>query len=94
MIRARLLMLFPPNDSLCANTNMRKVTLNIEDSLLHALRRKAIDTKQSMSDLVNDALEASLQEDLEDIKSWEDRKDDETYGYEEFVKLLQKDGVL
>ena len=73
---------------------MRKVTLNIEDSLLHALRRKAIDTKQSMSDLVNDALEASLQEDLEDIKSWEDRKDDETYGYEEFVKLLQKDGVL
>jgi len=47
-----------------------------------------------MSDLVNDALEASLHEDLEDIKSWEDRKDEETYGYEEFVKLLQKDGVL
>ena len=47
-----------------------------------------------MSDLVNDALEASLHEDLEDIKSWEDRKDEETYGCEEFVKLLQKDGVL
>ena len=73
---------------------MPKVTLNIEDSLLHALRRKAVDTKQSMSDLVNDALEASLHEDLEDIKSWEDRKDEEIYGYEEFVKLLQKDGVL
>jgi metal-responsive CopG/Arc/MetJ family transcriptional regulator len=79
---------------LCGNTNMPKVTLNIEDSLLNALRRKAVDTKQSMSDLVNDALKASLQEDLEDIKSWEDRKDEETYGYEEFVKLLQKDGVL
>ena len=73
---------------------MPEVTLNIEDLLLHVLRRKAVDTKQSMSDLVNDALEASLQEDLEDIKSWEDRKDEETYGYEEFVKLLQKDGVL
>ena len=73
---------------------MPKVTLNIEDSLLHAFRLKSSATKQSMSDLVNDALEASLQEDLEDIKSWEDRKDDETYGYEEFVKLLQKDGVL
>ena len=73
---------------------MPKVTLNIEDSLLHALRQKAVDTKQSMSDLVNDALEASLHEDLEDIKSWEDRKDEETYGCEEFVKLLQKDGVL
>ena len=79
---------------LCGNTNMPKVTLNIEDSLLHALRQKAVDTKQSMSDLVNDALEASLQEDLEVIKSREDRKDEETYGYEEFFKSLQKDGVL
>ena len=73
---------------------MPRVTVHLEDSLLHALRRKAVDTNQSMSCLVNDALKASLQEDLEDIKSWEDRKDEETYGYEEFVKLLQKDGVL
>ena len=69
---------------------MPKVTLNIEDSLLHALRQKAVDTKQSMSDLVNDALEASLQEDLEDIKSWEDRKDDETYGYESLLSHSKK----
>ena len=79
---------------LCGNTNMPKVTLNIEDSLLQAIRLKAVDTKQSMSDLVNDALEASFQEDLEDIKSWDDRKDEGTYGYEELVKSLQKDGVL
>ena len=73
---------------------MPRVTLHLEDFLFQAIRLKAADTKQSMSDLVNDALEASLQEDLEDIKSWEERKDEETYGYEEFVKLLQKDGVL
>ena len=41
---------------------MRKVTLNIEDSLLHALRRKAADTKQSMSELVNDSLEVYFEE--------------------------------
>ena len=73
---------------------MPRVTVHLEDSLLHALRQKAVNTNQSMSGLVNDALEVSLQEDLEDIKSWEDRKDEETYGYEEFVNLLQKDGVL
>ena len=73
---------------------MPGVTVHLEDSLLHAFRLKSSATKQSMSDLVNDALEASLHEDLEHIKSWEDRKDEETYGYEEFVKLLQKDGVL
>ena len=73
---------------------MPRVTVHLEDSLLLALRRKAADNKQSMTDLVNDALGASLHEDLEDIKSWEDRKDEVTYEYEEFVKLLQKDGAL
>ena len=53
---------------------MPRVTVRLEDSLHQALRRKAVDTNQSMSDLVNYALEASLHEDLEDIKSWEDRK--------------------
>lgn len=41
---------------------MPKVTLNIEDSLLHALRRKAADTKQSMSELANDSLEVYFEE--------------------------------
>ena len=73
---------------------MPKITLNLEDTILEALKRKASETKQSMSELVNDALKASLQEDLEDIKSWEERKGEDTYDYEEFVELLKKDGVL
>ena len=73
---------------------MTKSTLYLEDSIHQALRLKAAETKQSMSELVNDALKASLQEDLEDIKSWRERKDEETYGYEEFVELLEKDGIL
>jgi len=31
----------------------------------------------SCQELVNDDLKASLQEDLEDIKSWEERKDED-----------------
>ena len=73
---------------------MTKSTLYLEDSAHQALRLKAAETKQSMSELVNDALKASLQEDLEDIKSWRERKDEETYGYEKFVELLKKDGIL
>ena len=73
---------------------MTKSTLYLEDSIHQALRLKAAETKQSMSELVNDALKACLQEDLEDIKSWRERKDEETYGYEEFVELLKKDGIL
>ena len=48
---------------------MPKVTLNLEDAILQALKLKSSETKQSISELVNDALKASLQEDLEDIKS-------------------------
>jgi hypothetical protein len=73
---------------------MTKSTLYLDNRVHQALKLKAAATKQSMSELVNDALKASLQEDLEDIKSWRERKDEETYGYEEFVGLLKKDGVL
>ena len=73
---------------------MPKITLNLEDTILQALKLKASETKQSMSELVNDALKASLQEDLEDIKSWEERKGEETYSYEEFLELLNKEQVI
>ena len=70
---------------------MPKVTLNLEDAILQALKLKSSETKQSISELVNDALKASLQEDLEDIKSWEDRKGEDTYDYEEFLELHKKE---
>jgi hypothetical protein len=73
---------------------MHKITLNLEDTNLKALKLKATETNQSMSKLVNDALKASLQEDLEDIKSWEERKGEDTYSYKEFLGLLKKEQVI
>ena len=73
---------------------MPKITLNLEDTILQALKLKASETKQSIAELVNDALKASLQEDLEDIKSWEERKGEDTYDYEEFLELLKKEQVI
>ena len=73
---------------------MPKVTLNLEDTILQVLKLKSSETKQSMSELVNDALKASLQQDLEDIKSWEERKGEETYSYEGFLELLNKEQVI
>ena len=70
---------------------MPTITLNLEDTILQALKLKSSETKQSMSELVNDALKASLQEDLEDIKSWEDRKGEDTYDHDEFLELLKKE---
>jgi len=47
-----------------------------------------------MSDLVNEALEANLLEDLEDIEVWRERRNDPRVGFEDFVRQLEKDGVL
>ena len=73
---------------------MPKISLNLEDTILKALKLKVTETNQSMSELVNDALKASLQEDLEDIKFWEERKGEDTYGYEEFLELLKKEQLI
>ena len=47
-----------------------------------------------MSDLVNDALKASLLEDLDDIADWREPKNDDTVGFEDFVTMLKEDGVI
>ena len=73
---------------------MPKITLNLDNTILQALKLKASETNQSMSELVNDALKAGLQEDLEDIKSWGERKGEDKYSYEEFLELLNKEQVI
>lgn len=73
---------------------MSKATLYLNDSIHQALRLKAAETRQSMSDLVNDALSALLSEDLEDIADWKKRRKEKTIGYEEFLQQLKKDGTI
>ncbi|MDF1741428.1 MAG: hypothetical protein P1U86_19865 [Verrucomicrobiales bacterium] len=73
---------------------MSKATLYLEEPVHKALRLKAAETNQSMSELVNEALKVSLLEDLEDLKDWRERKDDEPVGYEAFVELLMQDGTI
>ena len=73
---------------------MSKATLYLDEPVHKALRLKAAETHQSMSELVNDALKASLLEDLEDLEDWRSRRDEKVIQYEDFLALLKKDGVL
>ena len=73
---------------------MSKATLYLDDTVHQALRMKAAETRQSMSDLVNEALKVSLREDLEDISDWKKRRNEKTYGYEEFLSQLEADGAI
>ena len=73
---------------------MSKATLYLNDSIHQALRLKAAETRQSMSDLVNDALSVLLSEDLEDIADWKERRGEKTIGYAAFLQQLKEDGTI
>ena len=73
---------------------MSKATIYLDDDLHRALRLKAAETRESMSELVNEALRALMAEDLEDLSDWESRRHERTVGYEEFLRQLEADGTI
>ncbi len=73
---------------------MGKATLYLDEAVHKALRIKAAETQQTMSDLVNDALKAALREDLEDITDWKERRKQKTLSYDELLEQLKVDGTI
>jgi len=71
---------------------MGKATLYLQDDVHHALRLKAAETHESMSQLVNDALRVALTEDLEDISDWHQRRNEKSVGYDEFLEQVLSPG--
>ncbi|WP_456452569.1 hypothetical protein [Hydrogenimonas sp.] len=71
-----------------------RTTITIEEELLKLLKLKAIETSQSVSSLVNEALYALFMEDKEDLEAFEKRKNEETVSYEAMLKELERDGKL
>ena len=73
---------------------MGKATLYLQDPVHQALRLKAAETHESMSQLVNDALRLMLADDLEDIGDWQQRRKEKSVGYAAFLELLRADGTI
>jgi hypothetical protein len=65
------------------------------DPLLHkALRLKAVETNQSLSELVNEAVREALAEDAEDLAAFDERAKEPAIPYDEMVMRLRKDGRI
>lgn len=69
-------------------------TVYLEPDLHQALRLKAASAHRSMSDIVNEAIRATLREDEEDIAAFSDRAREKTLTYEQFLAKLKADGTL
>lgn len=72
----------------------KRATVYFEPEIHRALRLKAIEAERSVSDLVNDAIRRSLNEDADDLKAFRDRAKEPTLPFEQVLKDLRKRGKL
>jgi predicted transcriptional regulator len=71
-----------------------RATVYLDPELHKALRLKAVETAQSLSKLVNDAIKESLAEDAEDIAAFEERIKEPLISYDAMLKRLKKNGRI
>lgn len=73
---------------------VRKSTIYMRDDLHKAVKMKAAETDKSVSEIIEEAIEVLLQEDLEDIQTVKKRSSGPFISYEQLLKNLKKDGVI
>ena len=75
-------------------TSQKRATIYFDAELHRALRLKAAETDQSVSDLVNRAVKLTLAEDVEDLAAFEARANEPTLPFEDVLKDLRQRGKI
>jgi hypothetical protein len=76
------------------NPQTKRATVYFQPEVHKALRHKAAETERSLSDLVNDAVRASLAEDTDDLAAFEKRAAEPSLSFERVVRDLRRRGKL
>jgi hypothetical protein len=74
--------------------NTKRATVYFDSTLHRALRVKALETDQSLSDLVNAAVRATLAEDADDLAVVRSRAKEPSLRFEDVLKDLKRRGKL
>jgi hypothetical protein len=74
--------------------SQKRATVYFEPDVHRALRLKAAASDRSISEMVNDAVRASLAEDADDLASFSDRKKDKSISFDTFVQGLKRRGRI
>jgi hypothetical protein len=72
----------------------KRATIYFDPELHKALKLKALETSQSVTDLVNKAVREALSEDAEDILAFTERKNEPLISYDQMITKLKKDGKI
>jgi hypothetical protein len=76
------------------NATPKRATVYFDPDVHKALRHKSAETERSLSDLVNDAVRASLAEDAEDLAAFEERAAEPSITFERLVRDLRRRGKI
>ncbi|MFN9546787.1 MAG: CopG family transcriptional regulator [Cyanobacteriota bacterium] len=72
----------------------KRATIYFDADVHRALRLRAAAYNRSISDMVNEAVRITLAEDADDLRDVEQREEEESIGFEEFVSSLRKSGRI
>ena len=75
-------------------TLTKRATVYFDPDIHKILRVKAMETEQSISDIVNEALRHDLAEDQDDLVVFAKRAKEPTLSYEVLLKKLKADGKI
>jgi plasmid stability protein len=76
------------------DTKPKRTTVYFDPGIHRALRLKAAETEQSVSDLVNDAVREALYEDAEDFEAFEARASEPSFSFADVVTDMKRRGAL
>ena len=72
----------------------KRATVYLDPKMHRALRIKSAETFQSMSGLINKAIQQALAEDAEDLAAFEERAKEPLIAFEAFLKELKRNGRI
>ncbi len=75
-------------------SSARRATVYLDPALHRALRVKAAETDQSVSDIVNEAVKQALAEDAEDLAAFRARAKEPNLAFEAVLKDLRRRGKV
>jgi hypothetical protein len=76
------------------STKSKRATIYFTPAVHRALRLKAAETEQSVSDLVNEAVLTILSEDAEDLEAFVERAGEPSLSFADVLKDMRQSGEL
>ncbi|MCX7053130.1 MAG: CopG family transcriptional regulator [Proteobacteria bacterium] len=75
-------------------STLKRATVYFDPEVHKALRLRAAANDQSISDMVNEAVRASLAEDAIDLAAFDKRKRERSVSFDSFVRGMKQRGAL